>query len=76
MIISKKVWKQLVVDYFRVLFWHMPGGNEEAYENLDQNGDCPNQGLNSGTPKYEPERYITQSTCMQLLYKLYRLGKV
>jgi hypothetical protein len=50
MIIAKKVWKQLVWAYFRVLFWHMPGGNEETYENLDQNGDCPDQGLNSGTP--------------------------
>jgi hypothetical protein len=29
---SQKIWKEAVVDYFKVLSWHLPGGTEENHK--------------------------------------------
>jgi hypothetical protein len=67
MIIAKKGMEVIGVAYFKCISWHIPGWYEETYENLGQNGHCPNQSLNSRTPEYKSELYIAPNTCMLLL---------
>lgn len=28
----ERIWKEVIMDYFKVLSWHFPGGTEENHE--------------------------------------------
>jgi hypothetical protein len=43
----ERLWKEMVMAYFKVLFWHLPKGKEEKYEN-------PQSGVLVSKPRLEP----------------------
>jgi len=43
---SKRIWKELVIAYFKDLSWNLLEGNKENYKNLHKNRLCPIQELN------------------------------
>lgn len=42
---SKRIWKELVIAFFKDLPWNLPEGNKEEYKNLHKNRWCPIQEL-------------------------------
>jgi hypothetical protein len=38
---------------FKVLFWHLYGGNEENHKKFSQETRSPGRGMNPGPPQYE-----------------------
>jgi hypothetical protein len=50
----KKMWKEVVMDYFNALSWHLPGRTEEIYKkNLNQDCQGVGQDLNQASPEYK-----------------------
>jgi hypothetical protein len=48
----EKVWKEVVMDYCKVLSQHLPEGTEECHENLSL-----------APPEYKSEALLLEQTC-------------
>jgi hypothetical protein len=53
------IWKRAVAVYFKILFQHLPGRNNENCENLNQDRRPAGQESNSGPPEYEAVNHTT-----------------
>jgi hypothetical protein len=71
----ERMWKELGMAYFKVLFHHLLGGLRKSTENLSLNSQPPRHELNLGSPKYKAEVLTTQLQCLVSLFKLPALKK-
>jgi hypothetical protein len=59
----KRVWKDAVVAYFKVLTQNLPGWTERNHENQCQDIRSPGRDLNPGPAEYEAGVLTTRSRC-------------
>jgi predicted P-loop ATPase len=49
----ERIWKEMVMAYFKVPSWHLSEESEEKHKNLSQDSRSPGQDLNLRHPIYE-----------------------
>jgi hypothetical protein len=49
----KRIWKEVIMASFEVLFQHLPGGTEKNHKKLQSGQPVPEPRLSPGSPKYE-----------------------
>jgi hypothetical protein len=58
----ERIWKEAVMTWFKVISQHLPGGTEEATNNLSRGRWFPVRDLNPRPPEYEA--CVNQSAVM------------
>jgi hypothetical protein len=54
------MWVEEAVAYFKVLFWHLPGGLRKTTKDLSQDSRSPDRDLNPGHSEHEAGVLTTQ----------------